>query len=324
MRFMRGIILKSMFIVAMAALPATASAAGLSAAQAGSIVGLLRAFGAEAAVITAVENMLAPAPSTVPADPPAPAPVRLSPSASGSPYLSSNLGYDLSYSTHAYPTIPFGFGVVGVTGGKAFVHNSRAASEYSWAQFGSSAPTVYLNLNAPYGSTATSAHMSVPKTCDSIFTGSTSPDGYPEPTVCGAYDYGYAAAKDAYAYANGQKVSSRLWWLDIEEANSWSSDTAVNDAVIQGAMDYLNSQGLRVGIYSVPYMWKNIAGSGFSPSQAISGAAITTPTWFPIGISTRVGAINSCLSRSSFIPGSPVWIIQYEDDATSVDRNIAC
>ena len=115
-----------------------------------------------------------------------------------------------------------------------------------------------------------------------------------------------------------------LLWLDIEEANSWSDNTALNAQVIQGAIDYLNTQNIRAGIYSVPYMWKRIAGAGFSPAESLNSANSPVPTWFPIGINTQVGATNACLTRASFIPGSPVWIIQYVADSTAVDQNIAC
>lgn len=247
----------------------------------------------------------------------------------GSPYPSSNLGYDLSFNTQNYPSdISFGFVVVGVTAGKAYVYNDRAHSEYSFAQFGPVRPTLYLNLNAPYGSTATSTNMSAPHACDTLFgaaTTSASIGGtYPEPTVCASYNYGYNAAKGAYAYATGAGIPSSLWWLDIEEANSWSPNIAVNDAVIQGAIDYLNTQGIRVGIYSVPYMWNNIAGSTFVPRQTINGILVPIPNWFPIGISTQVGALNTCVTGNGFITGSPIWIIQYEADSTAVDQNIAC
>ncbi|MFA6414973.1 MAG: hypothetical protein WC217_04170 [Candidatus Paceibacterota bacterium] len=250
------------------------------------------------------------------------------PDTSGSPYTSSNLGYDISFATRDYPPIGFGFVVVGVTAGKAFIYNERTRSEYSFAQFGSTRPTLYLNLNAPYGSSATSANMSTPRTCDTLFgeiTTSASAGGtYPEPTVCASYNYGYNTAKGAYTYATGVGVMSPLWWLDIEEANSWSPDVAVNNAVIQGAIDYLNSKDIRVGIYSVPYMWRAIAGRSFAPAQTLSGKSVTTPTWFPIGIATQVKALNACLNNNPLIPGSPVWIIQYVADSTAIDQNIAC
>lgn len=317
--------------------PLASSAAALSMPQINSILSLLRAFNVDAAVLVGVEQTLGAAsgapsipstPDPVPATPPSSAYVP--PSVMGSPYPSSSIGYDISFNTKNYPTTAFGFAVIGVNAGKSFTHNQRLASEFSWAHFASAAaPTLYLNVNAPYGSTASAATMSAPKTCDTLFgattTSAATGGSYPEPTVCGSYNYGYNAAKDAYQYAtNDAKVSAKLWWLDIEEENSWSTDVAVNDAVIQGTIDYLNSQGIRVGIYSVPYMWRKIAGDGFTPTESIGNSSLPVPTWFPIGINNLTGAINACRTKPSFIPGSPVWVIQYVADSVAIDQNIAC
>jgi|GEM_PF-2040958 len=254
----------------------------------------------------------------------------VAPSIAGSPYRSSNLGYDISYSTYDYPQPPFGFAVIGVTGGKAFVHNPRLASQFSWATLSSSnAPTIYLNLNAPYGSAATTENVSAPQTCATPFgapvysalAGGT----YPDPAPCAGYNFGYNTAKDAFEHASSQNTfSPHIWWLDIEEANSWSDTKEVNQQVIQGAIDYLNKQNIRVGIYSVPYMWRMIAGDGFTPKESIGNSGVPVPTWFPIGISNQVSATNACHTRESFIPGSPVWIIQYVLDSVAVDQNVAC
>jgi hypothetical protein len=239
----------------------------------------------------------------------------------GSPYTSSNLGYDVSFNAHSYPATSFNFGIVGVSGGKAFVDNDRLASEYSWARFGpSTAPTIYMNLNAPYGSTV-AGHIESPKSCPPIATISIVST---EPTTCEGYNYGYNAAQHAYAYAKSNGVTSSLWWLDIEEANSWSSDPAVNDATIQGAIDYLNAEGIRVGIYSTPDMWQDIAGSDFVPTQTINGDKVSTPNWLPVGIMSQIDALNACVTDTGFISGSPIWLVQYEANSTAVDQNIAC
>jgi len=236
----------------------------------------------------------------------------------------------LSYSTRDYPQPPFGFAVVGVTAGKAFTRNPRLASEFSWATLSSSnAPTIYLNLNAPYGSAATDTNISGPTSCATPFGSSVYSEAaggtYPDPAPCAGYNFGYNTAKDAFEYASNQKTfSPHIWWLDIEEANSWSDNTAVNAQVIQGAIDYLNKQNIPVGIYSVPYMWRKIAGDGFSPKESLGGKDTPVPTWFPIGISNQVSATNACHTKESFIPGSPVWIIQYVLDSVAVDQNVAC
>lgn len=260
---------------------------------------------------------------TVATQPTTPVATPLAPHVSviGSPYFSSTLGYDLSFNTLVYPSESFGFAVVGVTGGKAFVHNARIFSEYQWTKFAAkTAATLYMNLNAPYGSTV-AANIATPKTCPARAAGSSATST--EPIACEGYNYGYNAAKDSYLYATGAGVTSSLWWLDIEEANSWSNDPSVNVATMQGAIDYLNSKNIRVGIYSVPRMWMDIAGT-YVPMQTLVGISTPIPTWFPISVSTLVGAINTCSTTTSFIPGSPVWVVQYEANTTAVDQNIAC
>ena len=235
----------------------------------------------------------------------------------GSPYVSSNLGFDVTFSTRYFPAESFGFAIVGVTGGKAFVDNKRLSAGYAWTQFAShTAATVYMNLNAPYGSTV-EGHVGSPKACSGTKTGA-------EPTACQGYNYGYQAADHSYRYAQERGVQSALWWLDIEEANSWSKDTAVNAATIQGAIDYLNTKSIRVGIYSMPRMWRTIAGSGFIPAQKIAGQDVLIPVWLPVGVKSQVGAINTCVTGKSFIAGSPIWIVQYEASSTAIDQNIAC
>lgn len=202
--------------------------------QISAITGLLLAFNVDRATVMQVEQILNNSPTTPSSgggntsDPAAPVMASSTPYVPpiGSAYIASSDGYDLSFATTVYPTIPFGFAVVGVTGGKAFVHNPRIVSEYSWAHFGSgAAPTVYMNLNAAYGSTVTAANVSGPQNCTMSATApaistTTATTIYPEPSVCESYNYGYNAAKDSYMYATNNKATSSLWWLDIEEANS--------------------------------------------------------------------------------------------------------
>ena len=323
-----SIIVSVMLAIACFSVPFAASAATLTSAQVQAIVGLLQAFGADQALVTSVEQSLgvttAPTqsvPVSVPASPVAPTTPSMHVPPVGSIYPSSSVGFDISFNSLSYPVDRFNFGIAGVSGGKAFVHNARLATEYSWTKFGAVASTVYMNLNAPYGSTV-AGHTSSPKVCPaSAVSTNTTPT---EPTACEGYNYGYNAAQDAFAYAKSNGVQAVLWWLDIEEANSWSLDTAVNDATIQGAIDYLNSQGTRVGIYSMQYMWNDIAGSSFVPTQTINGNVVSIPAWVPIGITNIVGALNACVTKNGLFAGSPIWLIQYVANSTAVDQNIAC
>jgi hypothetical protein len=300
------------------AVPALASAASITSAQASAIVGLLQAFGADQSIVLQVEAALGFAPVTVAPAPPA----AVSPShvpVGTSVYRSSNLGFDYSYNAPLFPPTNFGFGLVGVTGGKSFTENSRISQEVTWAKFGGgAAPTLYMNLNAPYG-TAVAGHVSSPESCPTTTT-----DAAGDPTACAGYNFGYNDAAYALAYAKANGASSAIWWLDIEEANSWSPDTSVNDQVIQGAIDYLNSQGIRVGIYSMQYMWNDIAGTTFVPTQTVNGQKEPLPNWIPIGISDQIGAADYCSVGAPLFAGSPIWLVQYEANSTAVDQNFSC
>ncbi len=219
-------------------------------------------------------------------------------------YPSTTTGYDISYNASApYPSTPFGFGVVGVTHGKAFTYNTSLADEYTWAKQGSAtSPTLYMNLNAPVGSTAKS-NESGPVACPKGKAGG----------ICQAHNYGWNAAQDAYNYATQQGATATTWWLDIETANSWSGSLATNQATIQGAIDFLNGKGITVGAYSTPGMWSAIVGS-WTPG---------IPEWFAKGLTTQQDAASAC-SNTSFTGGT-LWLVQFIDKTiSSVDQDYSC
>lgn len=76
----------------------------------------------------------------------------------------------------------------------------------------------------------------------------------------------YQSARSA-----GLTVRGGMWWLDIEATHcpaqnppdrDWNpAKWPINLAVIQGAVDYLHSQGVTVGIYTDPYDWNRITNS---------------------------------------------------------------
>ncbi len=114
----------------------------------------------------------------------------------------------------------------------------------AWAK-STGLPALYLNLNAPVGSTS-SYGTAGPKTCKL------------NDKLCLSCNHGWQAAQWAYRQATG---------------NSWSSSTAANDQVIQGAVDYLGAgttpnpgQNLAVGVYSTNAVYAKIAGA-FHPTN---------------------------------------------------------
>src|SRR5437763_8624727 len=148
----------------------------------------------------------------------------------------------------AYP-VNAGFGIVGVTNGLPYSANPCLASQWRWATAAKGAPAFYMNLSNP--GTAGS-HWGVgggPRSCSGASTDA----------GC-AYDYGWNAAAAAFSYASSQAgaaaASTHVWWIDVETANTWSSNQALNATVIQGALTYLKQHTSRaVGVYSTSYQW---------------------------------------------------------------------
>lgn len=177
------------------------------------------------------------------------------------------IGMDISWPQcqTGIPSLSAGqtFTIIGATGGRAFTPNTCFASEYRWATAHRQTPSFYMNLNYPSPTTAARGQAGPSGNCK------------PADAACQAFNYGYNAGQDALAYAQSVGASSPGWWLDVETANSWSSNTSLNAQVIRGAIRFFQDHNLAVGIYSVAFMWRDIAGS-FSPGLPIWVAQTNT------------------------------------------------
>jgi hypothetical protein len=223
--------------------------------------------------------------------------------AATNPYTGA--GFDVSY-PQCGNAVPSGsFGIVGVTGGKAFTSNTCFAAEYDRVPAGQA--SIYMNLNAAIGSTAGNGSTG-PYTASGVCAHSDK--------TCEAYNYGWKAAQYAYGLASSR--SAGTWWLDIETANSWQAQVALNQSTIQGAVDFLLNRASpagvtnrqptagisNVGIYSTPAMWQKIAG----------GSKSGLPVWY-------AGTSATTCSVASFT-GGPLWLVQQASGVSSGD--IAC
>jgi len=218
--------------------------------------------------------------------------------AAASPLPSGAVGSDISWPQCGgdYPTDPYWFGIIGVTGGHPFSANNCFGSEYAWAQ-ATGRPQVYINLD--YGLRA-----SGPLDC------------LAEDTGCQAYNYGYQSAAWAYDYASqqsgGATQKQNVWWLDVETGNYWSDDSVQNAYVIQGALDLLQRKAnTTAGVYSTSYMWGVLAGD-FSPPG--------TPNW----VAGAAGLDNAGMCQAAIWPGAEVWAVQYLNLYIDLDQNLAC
>ena len=222
------------------------------------------------------------------------------------PYTSGTTGYDISWpqcpdQSNDIPSASAAVSVVGVNGGAAFNHNDCLPAEAAWGRGGGL--TLYMNINSPFVNDPTQGATGPAGTCA------------PADSNCMAYNYGYNAAQDAWAYAAGQGVASPMWWLDVEgPAGSgnplWSSNTAANDQVVAGALAALTGLGAEPGIYSTITQWDEIAGSSYAPD---------VPVW-RAGAGSIGGAQNLC--TASFTSGE-TWLVQY-GSPNPVDNDYAC
>jgi len=224
--------------------------------------------------------------------------------AATNPFTQGTTGFDISYPNCGISNLPpasngatYRFGIVGVTGGRAFSTNSCLAQEYALVAGSPLTLSLYMNLNYPIGTTASKGNSGPAGNC-------THSD-----KACQAYNYGYNAAQNAYGYASQNNAFASTWWLDVETVNSWSSKASLNVRVIQGAVDYLqNVAHVQVGIYSTASMWNRITGS----------ATLGLPIWV-------AGAAElsrtACQSAKGF-NGGPIWLIQHVNG--SFDEDFAC
>jgi len=202
---------------------------------------------------------------------------------SGPVYGHGSVGFDISYPQcgMSYP-IRSAVAVVGVNDGSAFTANPCFSDEATWAGPNLSA---YLNLNSPVGSNAE--------------RWSEGPDGNcaQGDAACRSFNYGYNAARWSISFLHDAGFKTRMWWLDIETSNYWSSDTAANDRVIAGALDAIRQSGGAAAIYSTDYQWEQIAGT-FVPG---------VPAWYATGVATFFPR-NWCAPTS--FAGGPVELVQ--------------
>jgi hypothetical protein len=205
----------------------------------------------------------------------------------------SGYGYDVSYPQcgKTLPS-PASFVVVGVNGGIPFKDNRCLGEQFRWVR----------RVKADYGFYVNSSNP-----------GATHDEwGKPGEMQCGgasaewgcAYNFGEAAARNAYDYAARvtKATYGHRFWVDVETANTWSkTDTAANVAVIQGMVDYLTARSGRIaGIYATPNHWKKIT----SNAQATG-----VPNWHAAA-KNRTAAAAKCAEGGS-LTGGPLLIVQF-------------
>jgi hypothetical protein len=210
-------------------------------------------------------------------------------------YATGSLGADISYPNCSASVPAVDFGIVGVTNGIVYGHNSCLRTEA--AHF--SNLSLYMNsgLNA---SQSSSYYVQAQSGCNGD-------------TNCAAYNYGYNAANDAISYANSQGLSSQKWWLDVETINTWNKDVAQNQQSLLGEHDALAASGATtVGIYSTSAQWQSITGKWQN----------NWPNWGATTWTTAKQAQTYCTGHQ--FTGGPSLLVQYKSKQSKIDQDVAC
>ena len=194
--------------------------------------------------------------------------------------------------------------IVGVNGGKPYEENPCLAEQFAWATRATGQPAFYINTANPGpGSRAVDwyGQQSPKSSCSRS-----------DEAAC-AYNYGYNAAKHAFAVAQARTgaAARHSWWLDVETTNSWSGDHSLNVADIVGSITFLRSQNVPVGIYSTGYQWGAITGGARFPE---------VPNWVA-GARNGDEAAQWCSPQRSFT-GGPVTLVQWVEH--DLDHNALC
>jgi len=192
------------------------------------------------------------------------------------------VGYDISYPQcgRTAPR-PAAFGIVGVNGGAPLTSNKCFAAQFAWART-LSARAVYINPS---------------------WSGTGDPVAYGEKLVTDAIEREHAAGVSGVS----------MWWLDVELGNTWNGTQQENATVLAAMAAKLQAAGVRVGIYSSPQQWAEIAGD-WQPGL---------PVWNAIGPGTRARAIASCGEEFA---GSTSGLVQWvaKKGARVLDHNEIC
>jgi hypothetical protein len=136
---------------------------------------------------------------------------------------------------------------------------------------------------------------------------------------CSEADYAFATASlngvTPAAPVNGstdKNLGGGMWWADVENGNSWSHNTALNQATIEGVTHELSNPvnskytgfgGLPVGVYSNTTFWNKITGGNWTPITS-------NADWY---------AGSTCTQFDS----NPAWVAQ-TGTSTVGDPDTAC
>lgn len=124
---------------------------------------------------------------------------------------------------------------------------------------------------------------------------------------------GYAQAQLNVASMQQTGLDSPVVWLDVETVRRpapWSADPAANRAVVEGSMRAYRDAGLKVGVYSTPYLWRSVVGP----------VRYRLPEWRTAGRQDRTAALSRCVGPT--VQGGRAVLAQWYD--LEADHDTLC
>jgi hypothetical protein len=208
-------------------------------------------------------------------------------------YISGTVGNDISWpNCTARISSSSKFGIVGVTDGQGYSTSPCIAKEASHFT------NLSLYVNTGWYSSSLHINSTNPRVC---IAGDND---------CLAYNYGYNAGLYAYNAALSAGVHSSTWWLDVETANTWSTNAIENQNSLQGEHDALVANGaITVGAYSTTSQWNSITGSWLN----------NWPSWGATTWKIASQAKTYCTGHQ--FTNGPTWLIQFKGQ---IDQDYAC
>jgi Putative peptidoglycan binding domain len=188
------------------------------------------------------------------------------------------------------PDVASRYAVLGLTNGPAFTPNPCLATQAAWARDRHLWTSAYAVVSYPTAAQL-AAHGGTGTLAERLRR------------------VGRAQARATVTTMRAAGLSSPMVWVDVEPVPGvpWSSRTANNNAVVDGAMAQYRAQGYAVGLYSYAYGWKQITGGRQLPAL---------PTWVPGGAG-KASAFARCSQRS--FSGGPVLLGQWVSGGRDYD-----
>jgi hypothetical protein len=184
------------------------------------------------------------------------------------------------------PPAGTGFVVIGLTNGPGFYPNPCLGDQVAHAEALHLPTAAYAVVTYPMGDELERYADAGPRD--------------PRDRLGRLFNIGWAQGAGNVASLLGTGLESPIVWVDVEPVRPpapWSADVRANRAVVEGALAAYRRAGLRVGVYSTPYLWRSVVGD----------VRYGLPEWRPAGQRTREAALGLC-TRGAFQGGDAVLV----------------